>query len=387
MSDTLHLLVPYAASHHPGCQHTLQTLTLPHLDRLLRHLERQGSDSGDEDHPAMPHERALARALGLPGDGAHTPWAAWQVQQSGLPPRPATAAHPAPAVAQPDQLQPPAPGQTTRTPAWALVTPCHWQVGTDHITLLDPQALALDEAASRALLAIVAPWLESDGITLHYDQPTRWLAQGDWLAHLATPSLERVQGGDVRGWLQHQAQAAGHPDAQVQAAQTWQRLHSELQMLLYTHPFNDARSAQGLLPINAFWVHGAGRLEAPSPSATPWQAQSPAQTSAAGQAQKQALVKTPVQAQRQAPAPVQLEDALRAPALRQDWAAWASAWAALDAGPLAQLHAHMARGTPVQLTLCGQRSAITWHSGGRSLRHKITSIFRPQRFADVREQL
>lgn len=334
MSDTLHLLVPYAASHHPGCQHTLQTLALPHLDGLLRQLQRQGSDSGDEDHPAMPHERALARALGLPGDGAHTPWAAWQVQRQGPPPE-----HP--------------PAQTADTSAWAFVTPCHWQVGTDHITLIDPHELALDEAASRALLAIVAPWLESDGITLVYEQPTRWLARGDALAHLVTPSLERAQGHDVRGWLQHQAQTSGQHSPQVQAAQTWQRLHSELQMLLYTHPFNDARSAQGLLPVNAFWVHGAGRLHATAPSGVP----------------------------------VQVEDALRAPALRQDWAAWASAWAALDAGPLARLHAHMARGTPVQLTLCGQRSAITWHSGGRSLRHKISSIFRPQRFADVREQL
>ena len=150
-----------------------------------------------------------------------------------------------------------------------------------------------------------------------------------------------------------EAQTSGQHSPQVQAAQTWQRLHSELQMLLYTHPFNDARSAQGLLPVNAFWVHGAGPLHATAPSGVP----------------------------------VQVEDALRAPALRQDWAAWASAWAALDAGPLARLHAQMARGTPVQLTLCGQRSAITWHSGGRSLRHKISSIFRPQRFADVREQL
>lgn len=334
MSDTLHLLVPYAASHHPGCQHTLQTLALPHLDRLLRHLERQGSDSGDEDHPAMPHERALARALGLPGDGAHTPWAAWQVQRQGPQPE-----HP--------------PAQTADTGACAFITPCHWQVGTDHITLIDPHELALDEAASRALLAIVAPWLQSDGITLVYEQPTRWLARGDALAHLVTPSLERAQGHDVRGWLQHQAQTSGQHSPQVQAAQTWQRLHSELQMLLYTHPFNDARSAQGLLPVNAFWVHGAGRLHATAPSGVP----------------------------------VQVEDALRAPALRQDWAAWASAWATLDAGPLARLHAQMALGTPVQLTLCGQRSAITWHSGGRSLRHKISSIFRPQRFADVREQL
>jgi hypothetical protein len=350
MSDPLHLIIPYAAKHHPGCQHALQSLALPHLDWLLRHLQRQDHDSADEDHPALPHERVLARALGLPGDGAHMPWAAWQVQQSeqqqGQPP----AQRPALPQGQP-------PDQTTGAPAWAFVTPCHWQVGTDHITLLDPQALALDEAASRALLAIVAPWLQSDGITLVYEQPSRWLARGNWLAHLATPSLERVQGGDVRGWLQHQAQAAGQPSAQVQAAQTWQRLHSELQMLLYTHAFNDARSAQGLLPVNAFWLHGAGRLDMPPPPHAPAQVQ------------------------------VQVEDALRAPALREDWPAWASAWAALDAGPLAQLQDQVARGGAVQLTLCGQRSAITWHSGGRGLRQKFASLFRPQRFADVREQL
>ncbi len=357
MSDPLHLIIPYAASHQPGCQHLLQTLSLPHLDWLLRHLQREGSDTGDEDHPAMPHERALARALGLPGDGAHTPWAAWQVQQQGRPTQAMAAVH---TLAAQAPHAPAAETPGTETPgadasAWAFVTPCHWQVGTDHITLLDPQALALDEAASRALLDIVAPWLHKDGIALTYDQPTRWLARGDALAHLATPSLERVQGGDVRGWLQHQAQASGQPGAQVQAAQTWQRLHSELQMLLYTHPFNDARSAQGLLPVNAFWLHGAGRLDAPPPPS----------------------------ARRH----VQVEDALRSSDLRQDWPAWASAWAALDAGPLARLHAQVARGGVARITLCGERNAMDFHSAPRGLVQRIQGLFRPQLFIDLGTKL
>ena len=335
MSDTLHLLVPYAASHHPGCQHTLQTLALPHLDGLLRQLQRQGSDSGDEDHPAMPHERALARALGLPGDGAHTPWAAWQVQRQGPPPE-----HP--------------PAQTADTSAWAFVTPCHWQVGTDHITLIDPHELALDEAASRALLAIVAPWLQSDGITLVYEQPTRWLARGDALAHLVTPSLERAQGHDVRGWLQHQAQTSGQHSPQVQAAQTWQRLHSELQMLLYTHPFNDARTAQGLPAVNSFWVHGTGAL--PAGLTAPTQ-------------------------------PPQVADALRAPALREDWRAWASTWTALDAGPVAELLRQAEQGQPVRLTLSGEHCAQTFHTAPLGLVQRIQRFLKPQRFMDVREQL
>ena len=75
--------------------------------------------------------------------------------------------------------------------------------------------------------------------TLHYDQPTRWLASGPLFADLATASLERVLLRDVRAWM---------PD--VKQARTLHRLHSEMQMLLYTHAFNEERSAQGLSLIH-----------------------------------------------------------------------------------------------------------------------------------------
>ena len=71
MSDTTHLLVPYAASASPGCQQALQALALPHLDRLLARLSPRlaPSDSGEETSFSAPHERALARALRLPARG------------------------------------------------------------------------------------------------------------------------------------------------------------------------------------------------------------------------------------------------------------------------------------------------------------------------------
>ncbi len=320
MSDTTHLIVPYAALHSPAGQQALAGLALPHLDRLLARLTPLASDLGDENDRSAPHERALARALGLPAADGLIPWAAWHVRQLGA------AAPPA------------APGA-----AWAFVSPCQWQVRTDHVTLEDPQTLRLDEAASRALLDILAPWFAQDGVTLHYDQPTRWLAQGSVFAGLATASLERVLHRDVRAWLPNAQQAAG-----------LRRLHSEMQMLLYTHAFNDARAALRQAPVNAFWVHGAGAL-----------AQAPAPTG---------------------PAP-QIDHTLQDAALRQDWSAWHSAWQALDAGALAQLERHVAGGGAAQLTLCGERSALTWHTAPRSLWQKISSVLRPQRFADVREQL
>ena len=322
MSDTPHLLIPYAALPTAGGQQALASLQLPHLERLLTRLSLQTRDSGDEDAPDLPHERALARAVGLPtNDSGALPWAAWHVRQSGA-----------------------ADTSTPADSAWAFVTPCHWQVRTDHVTLDDPAALQLDEAASRELLAVLAPWFVQDGITLHYDQPTRWLAEGAPLAGLATASLERVLHRDLRMWL---------PDPQ--RAATLHRLQSEMQMLLYTHPLNDAREAHGLPTVNAFWLHGAGALPAAA---------------------------APV-----AGTQITVHSELRAPALQEDWSAWAQAWQALDAGPIAALAAQAARGDAVQLTLSGERSAFTWHNAPRSLRQKIAGVFRPQRFADVGGQL
>ncbi len=318
MSDTLHLLIPYAAGASEASQQALAGLALPHLERLLARLTLHESDLGDDDAFSAPHERALARALGLPSAPGCIPWAAHHLHQQGR-------------------------HDEAAQDAWAFVTPCHWEVRTDHVTLADPAQLQLTEDDSRALLALMAPWFEGDGITLQYDQPTRWLAHGELLADLVTASPERVLHRDVSHWLPGEQKS--HP---------LRRLHSEMQMLLYTHPFNDAREARRLPPVNAFWVHGAGRLpQAPQPPAPP---------------------------------PV-VEDGLRGAALREDWAAWSAAWQAIDAGALARLDAHVARGATARLTLCGERGALTWHTAPRSLGQRISSIFRPQRFADVREQL
>lgn len=321
MPDHHHLIIPFAASTSEAARQALTGQALPHLERLLTRLRTTHQIQGEETSLSMPHERALAHALCLPDDDGRTPWAAWHCLQPG-----------APAL----------PGQD-RTQAFAFVTPCQWQVSTDHVTLCDPQALALDEAASRALLAIVSPWFAEDGITLHYDQPTRWVAQGAIFDDLPTASLERVLLRDVRPWMPPAA-----------SARTLHRLHSEMQMLLYTHAFNETRSEQGLPPVNAFWVHGAG----------------------AWTGEYRTTQTRPT-----------LQDDLRGPALREDWAAWTAAWKALDAGPLASLLQRAEQGQPVRLTLCGERGAVTLESYPRALWHRIQGFFMPQRFTSLHDQL
>ena len=121
MSDGVHLLIPFAYSLADGCKQALSELALPQLERLLARLSLTGTDSGDETSLSMPHERMLAREYGLTAPDGLIPWAAWRVKEAGR-----------------DPLGAP----------WALITPCHWRVATDHISMGQPQDLQLDASDS-----------------------------------------------------------------------------------------------------------------------------------------------------------------------------------------------------------------------------------------------
>jgi len=282
-----HLIIAFAAASAPECQALLPGLDLPNLRALLGSLREQAPDRGQDLSLSPPHERARARALGLPVRDGQIPWAA--------------AASAAPTKAQ----------------AWFSL--CHYQIGMDQVSLLPGAQLGLDEAASRALFEALAPLCEEDGITLQWESPTEWRASGEPLRGLACASLDRVSGRSVDVWLR---ESADNPAG----ARLLKRLQSEAQMLFYTHPAHDERTARGLLPVNGFWVHGAGALDAPL-----------------------ALAEPP-----------DMPDTLRQAALRGDWSGWRAAWQALDAGEIAARLAAAQRGEPVTLTLCGERHARTW---------------------------
>jgi hypothetical protein len=214
---------------------------------------------------------------------------------------------------------------------WGLLTPTHWQVGSEQIVLLDPAQLHLDEDESRALLQALRGLFEPEGWTLHWGAPLRWYATHESLAELATASLDRVIGRAIDPWL---------PDRRT--GRHLRRLQSETQMLLYTHPINAAREARGELPVNSFWLSGTGRTQ-------------PAADAAA----------EPL-----------LDERLRGPWLAGDWAAWAEAWQALDAQRLSNLDARAARGEALSLTLCGERTARRFDSVRRGAWQRLTQGWR-----------
>ena len=293
----MHLISPYAALADAPSD-ALHSLALPHLRQLLSQMtctERDDEERDTQPSPHMPHERVWARHLGWPVNAA-LPWAAWT---------------------HPDN---PAPQ------AW--ITPCHWQIGMDQVVMLDPAHLQLSDPESRALLEAMQPYLQEDGLDVRWHSALRWHATASVFDTLQAASLDRVTGANVKPWITN-----GHMPASLR------RLQSEMQMLLYNHPVNDARMAQGRLTVNSFWVHGAGALH-------------------------------PTQASHTA-SPVLVLDSLREAALRGDLPAWQGAWHEIDTTQLAPL----TQQADLRLSLCSETAAHTYHRTERSWLQRIGAVF------------
>lgn len=322
MSDPTHLLIAFAGASAPGAREALRPLPLPHLQTLLNRLRAAPPEAVDELSPEPPHERALARLLGLDAGPGCTPWAAHQLQHNGG-----------------------APGWD----AWAWITPCHWKAGMDRVLMQDPASLALADGDSRTLLDAMTPFFAGDGLELRFEAPGRWLARGELFRDLVTASLDRVIGRDVTAWM-----------PQSPRATALHRLQSEMQMLLYTHPVNDTRAEAGLAPVNSFWVSGAGALPADHAGGKPAPQSSPG---GRGESNRNPL------------APPIVASELREAALRQDWPAWARAWQQLDATHCAALLAALARGDAVRLTLCGESAYQTYEVAPQGFLQSISRFF------------
>lgn len=312
-------LIPYAKPPLQHCLQALPQLRLPNLTALLRLLQPGQHHQGEEDSLTPLPETLRAQALGLPSGDGLVPWAALEALQLQLPP------------AGEDQ-------------GWAWLSPCHWQVNSDHVRMADPADSRISEAESRALMEAMRSFFAEDGIQLHDWHDGHWLARGAVFRDLQTASLARAAGGAVDHWLPRQPQA-----------RSLRRLQNEMQMLLYTHPVNDARTAAHLLPVNSFWVSGTGSLPA---DFVPHAIANDAEVTALQQA-----------------------------ALRDDAAAWTQAWQAIDSGILSAPLQQARAGQPVELTLCAENSAQTYSLQPRSLWSRITGSRGPTDVAVLLQNL
>ncbi len=307
----MHLLIPHASASSDAATQTLRALKLPNLARLITGLQPTTRDVDDEYTLSPPHERALAAAYGWHGHDGCWPWAALAARGDGV---------------------------DVGTRPWGLVTPVHWHVGREHISLADPLELDLPEDESRALFDAVRPLFEDapESGTLAWGSAARWYLAHEQLVELPCASIDRVIGRNVDLWLRGDAQST---EEQTQRLRWVRRLQNEVQMLLHSHPVNEAREARGALPVNSFWLSGCGRVQ-------------------------------------RAVAEVLVDDRLRAPLMAQDWAGWADAWRALDAEVVSVFADGAADDGAVSLTLCGERGWQRYDALPRSRWHWFFDRFR-----------
>lgn len=294
---------------------------VPPLPHLAGLLARLVPQAEVHGHWHLPHEHLRAAQAGWP----HGPAA------DGLLP---LAAHLACAAGLP----------RCGEPGWARVVPAHALVSAEQVTLLPPPARGWPVDVLDAAWAAAQPWTPEgaalyrvEGDDLHGAQRATWLLYDTRLATLPTASLARASGARVDVWQP--------PLAHARWLRRWQ---VELQMAWHADPL---LAAQALAP-NTVWVDGTGVL----PELTPPQA-----------------------------APAQWHETLAAPAQAGDGAAWATAFAALDAGPIAAAAQAHAAGQHLRLTLCGRQRARTWATPANApgLLARLRTALRPPTPRDI----
>lgn len=323
----MQVLISHASPFGPRCSEAVHRLQLPKLHRLLQYLSPVSEVKAVTDGLTPVHELVLAELEGL-GNARHfqdglVPWALHDAFARGL-------------------------TQLHGLDGWAWITPCHWNVQSDHVSMSDPGHLALTRNDANQLRAAMQPYFSEDGITLFaiaQDQPLgRWLAHGKVFNDLPTASLDRVIGRAVDHWLPRQSQAA-----------SLRRLQNEMQMLLHTHPVNEQRERQKLPTINSFWISGTGTYQP---------------------------VENPDN-----PVVVTMRDALRKPSLEDDSGAWIGAWKALDETTIAHALQKVESGESVRLTLCGEHRAQTWGSEPLGFMGKLQRRLKPVKIDGILQSL
>jgi len=161
---------------------------------------------------------------------------------------------------------------------------------------------------------------------------------------LHAASLDRVIGRSIDAWM-----------PQGPHANQLRRLQTETQMLLYTHPFSEARQSRGAQAINSFWISGSGALP------DPFHARMPPDTT--------------------------VSRSLAQAAFSDDWVAYTQAWTALDASEGARLLALQQGGASVRLSLCGERNAQTFETTSTGIFSRMKSLFGQQPLSALLEQL
>jgi hypothetical protein len=139
------------------------------------------------------------------------------------------------------------PDVVTNSPVWCL-DPVYVQLDQEMAYLTACDELMLSESEARDLIGSLNRHF-GDELHLQYQTPQHWLVSTQLELRTRTPSEAMLQ--DIRRF-----QPTGKD------AVRWQGVLNEIQMLLHTHPVNEARIHAGLPPVNSLWLWGGGDITA-----------------------------------------------------------------------------------------------------------------------------
>ncbi len=322
-----HLVIPHlfwpASADDPGAPSPWQDLHLPFVERLLARARLEVTE--------------------------HAPLHVWAASQFGLDPETLALA---PWRLRGEGLDP---GEAT----WVCLDPLHLQAGARQLMRSANPLSSLTPIEAEQIVATLNAHLAHDGIEIVAPHPYRWYARcasADFRA--AAPPIA----GDALA-------ETGLPQGPDGAR--WRRLLTEVQMILHSHPVNEAREARNASVLNALWAWGVGRA-CPLPARKPeqWISDDPILRGLALGSAAQVAPTRPGAAAEAAVAgaassasamPASLESSIRVQWLHDDGparaveagdaGAWRSALAALDAGAVKQRLEALRSGAIGMLTL------------------------------------
>ncbi|MBI3144981.1 MAG: hypothetical protein HYZ18_06890 [Pseudogulbenkiania sp.] len=145
----------------------------------------------------------------------------------------------------PARLNALADGLDAATGHWLIADPVHVRIDRDRALLADVGVMNLAQHEADALVDSLNRHFSEDGMTFFAPQPGRWyvsLAEASGASF--TPLMDAV-GENINEHLPSGSNGL-----------IWSRWLNEMQMLLYTHPVNDQREAQGEVSVNSVWLWG-----------------------------------------------------------------------------------------------------------------------------------
>lgn len=130
---------------------------------------------------------------------------------------------------------------------WMYATPVNMQLGRDSYFLTDPATTLITREEHVSLLESLNAHFAGLGYAF-YQVNDVWFLGVDKDPDITATPIGLVKNQDIGPYL-----------PQGEGALEWNKLQNEIQMLLFSHPVNEAREAKGQPVINSLWCYGLGK--------------------------------------------------------------------------------------------------------------------------------